>query len=384
MPVRFDPVLTNFDKHGLDCYLVSMDTKLRRALDSAVAEKWGKGTQIARLDPLAGDASSRSYVRLHFSSDGPNAVSSAVVMVLAGSGLALSSDELAVFNEPLKELPYLNLHYFLEPLGVRVPQIYVDGQQAGFLLLEDIGDLSLREAVQGLPEAEVEQWYQRAIDQLLLIQIAGTRHKNDSCIAFQQRFDKRLFLWEFEHFVEWGLDKRGGKALSQTETQTLQGIFEQISTRLDQATFFLNHRDYHSWNLFVQQDVIRVIDFQDALLAPAPYDLATLLNDRDTPEVMSPALEEALVNYYHDTWNQSGGDPLSSELVWEEYNLCLLQKACKVVGRFYYLELEKGKTGYMRYIPPTLATIRRVLTRLPRYAQLQDIFADHFPEHFSA
>ena len=360
-----------------------MDTELRAALDTAVAEKWGKGTQIARIDPLAGDASSRSYVRLHFNGGGPNSISSAVVMVLAGSGLALSSDELAVFNEPLKELPYLNVHYFLEPLGVRVPQIYVDGQQAGFLILEDIGDLPLREAVQDLSGAETELWYQRAIDQLLLIQIAGTRHKNDSCIAFQQRFDKRLFLWEFEHFVEWGLDKRGGKALSQIEIQTLQGIFEQISTRLDQATFFLNHRDYHSWNLFVQQDVIRVIDFQDALLAPAPYDLATLLNDRDTPEVMSPALEEALVNYYHDTWNQSGGDSLSYELVWEEYNLCLLQKACKVVGRFYYLELEKGKTGYMRYIPPTLATIRRVLVRLPQYTHLQDILADYFPQHFS-
>ena len=383
MSVRFGQILTNFDKQRFDCYLVSMDTKLRRALDSAVAEKWGKGTQIARLDPLAGDASSRSYVRLHFSIDSPNAASSAVVMVLAGSGLALSSDELAVFNEPLKELPYLNLHYFLEPLGVRVPQLYVDGQQDGFLLLEDIGDLSLREAVQGLPQAEVEQWYKHAIDQLLLIQIAGTRHKNESCIAFKQRFDKRLFSWEFEHFVEWGLDKRAGKALSTSETHTLQGIFEHIATRLGQANFFLNHRDYHSWNLFVQQAGIRIIDFQDALLAPAPYDLATLLNDRDTPEVISPVLEEALVNYYRDTWNQSGGDALSSELVWEEYNLCLLQKACKVVGRFYYLELEKGKTGYMRYIPPTLATIRRVLVRLPQYAKLLDIFADHFPEHFS-
>ena len=356
-----------------------MDAKLRHALDTAVAEKWGQDMQITQVDPLAGDASSRSYARVSLRGDGP---ASAVVMILAGSGLAISSDELAVFEEPLKELPYLNLHHFLEPLGVSVPELYVDGYEDGFLLLEDIGDLPLRDAVEGLPHAEVEAWYRRAIDQLLLIQIEGTRQRSDECIAFQQRFDKRLFLWEFEHFVEWGLDKRGDKELTSIEKKTLSEMFEEISTRLDQSALFLNHRDYHSWNLFVQQDDIRVIDFQDALLAPAPYDLATLLNDRDTPTVIPPTLEEPLVNYYHDAWNQSGGDPLSSELVWEEYNLCLLQKACKVVGRFYYLELEKGKSGYMRYIPPTLATLRRVLTRLPQYRVLQDILADHFPEYF--
>ena len=358
-----------------------MDATLRQALDTAVAEKWGRETQITRIDPLAGDASSRRYVRLSLSGDGP---ASAVVMILAGSGLALSSDELAVFDEPLKELPYLNVHAFLEPLGVSIPELYVDGYQDGFLLLEDIGDLPLRDAVQDVSQVEVEQWYRRAIDQLLLIQIEGTRQKNERCIAFQQRFDKRLFLWEFEHFVEWGLDKRGKQSLSPTETQTLSGIFEDIATRLDRATFFLNHRDYHSWNLFVQQERIRVIDFQDALLAPATYDLATLLNDRDTPEVVSPELEEALVSYYHEAWHHTGGDPLTLEYVWDEYNLCLLQKACKVVGRFYYLDLEKGKSGYTRYIPPTLATIRRVLGRLPQYQHLQDILAEHFPEHFSA
>jgi aminoglycoside/choline kinase family phosphotransferase len=87
-----------------------------------------------------------------------------------------------------------------------------------------------------------------------------------------------------------------------------------------------------------------------------------------------------LVRYYHQAWSDRDGEAFSLERLWEEYNLCLLQKACKVVGRFYYLELEKGKTGYSRYIPPTLGTIRRVLTRAPRYKRLQEIIAAHFPE----
>src|SRR5215510_6377798 len=228
---------------------------LRLAIDSAVAKTWGQGTEVSQIVPLAGDASSRSYARLHLHGNG---LTTAVVMVLAGSGLSVSSDELAIFAEPLKELPYMNVHRFLQPLGVRVPAVYYDGQKEGFLLLEDIGDVPLREAAQELPAPEIEQWYRLAIDQLLLLQVEGTRQRNDACIAFQQCFDRRLFLWEFAHFVEWGLEKREQKPLSTTEGQALRQIFEQIAMQLDQAPRILNHRDYHSWNLFVQNNEIRV------------------------------------------------------------------------------------------------------------------------------
>ncbi|MBM4257594.1 MAG: hypothetical protein FJ147_17085 [Deltaproteobacteria bacterium] len=354
-----------------------MDAKLRQAIDKALETKWGKGTVITRVEPLTGDASSRSYVRLYLSGGGP---ATTVVMMLSGSALPLSSDELAVFKEPLKELPYLNVYRFLQSLGVTVPETYYDGSKEGFLLLEDIGDVPLREAAQGLATTNIEELYKQAIDQLVRLQVEGTRRGDESCIAFQQAFDHRLFMWEFEHFIEWGLEKREGKPLSTAEGKELRTMFDEISTRLDRAPRFLNHRDYHSWNLFVQDDGIRVIDFQDALLAPATYDLETLLNDRDTPTVISPALEQALVNYYHTAWHASGGASIAQEQMWEEYNLCLLQKASKVVGRFYYLELEKKKTGYSRYIPPTLATARRVVARLPQYRRLQEIIASHFPE----
>jgi aminoglycoside/choline kinase family phosphotransferase len=352
-----------------------MDTTFPDGLRAAVERTWG--AEIAAVEPLAGDASSRSYLRLRLRGAGPPSV---VVMVLADSALPLSSEELSVFSEPLTELPYVNVDRFLRPLGMRIPDLYYDGQKEGFLLLEDIGDSPLREAVQDCSEADTEALYRQAIDQLLVLQITGTRKHDAACIAFQQRFDRRLFGWEFEHFVEWGLEKRAGKPLSDADANVLRPLFEDIAGRLDRAPAFLNHRDYHSWNLFVHDGEIRVIDFQDALLGPATYDLATLLNDRDTPTVVTPSLEHKLVEYYYDAWHRAGGDTLSHDSVWHEYNLCLLQKACKVVGRFYYLELEKHKTGYSRYIPPTLDTIRRVLERLPQYRPLQDIVAQHFPQ----
>jgi len=354
-----------------------MERGLQEAVGAAVKQVWGEATQVGAISPLAGDASTRRYFRFRLEGGGPP---STVAMVMAGSTLPLSSEELAIFSEPLKELPYLNLYRFLRPLGVRVPDLYYDGSAQGFLLLEDIGDTSLREVAGRISPQEVERLYRLAIDQLLLVQLDGTRHRNESCIAFQQRFDHRLFGWEFEHFIEFGLEKRQGHPLRPSEGRELREIFDEISRRLDQQPAYLNHRDYHSWNLFVHRGEIRVIDFQDALLAPAPYDLATLLNDRDTPEVLPPLLEKSLVEYYRTQWEEHGGSHLDPDALWEVYNLALLQKAHKVVGRFYYLELEKGKQGYLRYIPPTLATIRRALARLPEYAHLQEILARYFPE----
>ncbi len=354
-----------------------MEKDLQEAVKAAVKQVWGEATQVSSVSPLAGDASTRRYFRLRLEGGGP---SSTVVMVMAGNTLPLSSEELAVFSKPLKELPYLNLYRFLRPLGVRVPDLYYDGSAQNFLLLEDIGDSALREVAGTASMPEVERLYHLAIDQLLLIQLDGTRQRNESCLAFQQRFDYRLFNWEFEHFIEFGLEKRQDRSLHPTEGEELREIFDKISRRLDQQPAYLNHRDYHSWNLFMHQGEIRVIDFQDALLAPAPYDLATLLNDRDTPEVIAPLLEKSLVEYYRAQWEAQGGGHLDPGVLWEVYNLALLQKAHKVVGRFYYLELEKGKQGYLRYIPPTLATIRRVLARLPEYARLQEILTRYFPE----
>src|SRR4029453_14216573 len=160
-----------------------MDAKLRQSLDTAVTAKWGKETAITQVVPLTGDASSRNYARLHLSGNAP---ATPGAIILGGSALPLSSDELAVFKEPLKELPYLNVYRFLKSLGVTVPETYYDGSKEGFLLLEEIVDVPLREAAQRLPTASIETLYKQAIDQLVRLQVEGTRRSDQSCIAFQQ------------------------------------------------------------------------------------------------------------------------------------------------------------------------------------------------------
>ena len=343
-----------------------------------VRRAFGERTLASEIVTLQGDASTRRYARAHLT--GPGAPPTVIIMLLADRGVAMSSDELAVFATAPKELPYVNVHRFLAGIGVAVPELYLDASEEGALLLEDVGDTPLWDAAQDRADAEVVRLFEEAIDQLVLLQIAGTRQRDDVCIAFRQSFDRRLFEWEFEHFIEWGLVKRSPRPVPDGELAVLRDHFGALSDWLDRQPRVLNHRDFHAWNLFVDRGRIRVIDFQDALLAPAPYDLATLLGDRDTPGLIRPDLERRLLAHYASAWTAHGGTPWRADDLWEVYATCALQKAFKVVGRFHYLDLEKGKPGYLRYIPPTLRQIARLLAMRPDLAEVRAILARYFPE----
>jgi N-acetylmuramate 1-kinase len=353
-----------------------------RLEDLAVNElraRFGQETTLASFTALAGDASSRRYYRAQLV--GPGTPSSVIVMKLpGGSVLPLSSEELAVFREPLKELPFLNMHRYLSQIGVRVPRLYGQALEDGLLFLEDLGDMALWDRVQGLAPSQALTWYQKAIDELLLLQIRGTQERDDSCVAFQQRFDFRLYMWEFDHFLEYGLEKRPGSTVTQAELEQLRKAFADISQRLDSLPPCLNHRDYHSWNLMIHDEAVAVIDFQDALLAPPQYDLASLLNDRITDSVIRPDLEEKLLGYYVDRKVDCEKQRINRDEFIEMYLLSAIQRDLKVVGRFYYLDIVKGKTGYKQFIPPTVRRLKRNLARLPQTEKLIPLLAEHYEE----
>jgi len=340
-------------------------------IDSLVLRAWGERVRVVSTSPFAGDASSRSYLRITLDGRTP---ATAVIMIQSGSGLSISSDELAVFTDPMPEIPFLNVQRYLRSAGVAVPEVYA--ADPDLVLLEDVGDVMLWDAVRGVHAEGVLKSYGAAIDELVRLQRAGEEHPDPACIAFKQRFDARLFQWEFEHFLEFGFT---GRSVSKEDVATLRREFETLSIGLAAMPLTLAHRDYHSWNLFVQDGRIRVIDFQDALLAPVAYDLATLLNDRATPSVVTPALERKLVAYFVERRSESGEAP-GLEAFLPAYYRFLLQKSLKIVGRFHYLEQVKGRRGYVAMLPDTLATLRRCLDHLPDLGSVRKALSRSFPE----
>jgi hypothetical protein len=333
------------------------------AVARLVATRW-PGATLATLVPLAGDFSTRRYLRLHLI--GGDAPPTAVVMVLAGSGLPLSSEELAIFATPPRELPFIDVQRLLRAIGAPVPEIYAADETAGLLLLEDGGDTLLWDRVSAAPE-HAETLYRRALDALLILHARGTGHPDRSSIAFAQRFDTRLYTWELEHFLEYGVERRLGRALGPATRARFVHEFERLVDRLVAAQPVLSHRDFHSWNILVRDEHPFVIDFQDALLAPPEYDLASLLTDRITPRIVTPELEDRLLRYY---WSARGAESNR-----ERYVASVLQRALKVIGRVQYVALEKGKPAPLAFLPDVVATARRALAELDDFGELAREFA---------
>jgi aminoglycoside/choline kinase family phosphotransferase len=313
---------------------------------------------------LKGDASNRRFWRVALDAPPDGGASSATPSASA-IAVDLGPDDLPAYVRALNlvstapaEPPFVNVQRFLESIGAAVPEIYVADPGHRMVLVEDVGDTSLfQAALDGVGKPAT--LYRSAVDELLLIHVEGTRRLGHGCIAASIAYDERLFRWEMEDFLTTG----SASVAAGTDLTALAPELDDLAARLGGLARVLSHRDYHGQNLFVQNGRIRVIDFQDALLAPAAQDLAVLLTTRDTDRVIGPEAERRLLDYYIAGRARRGDPCPDADAFVNSYHLCVLQHALKVIGRFNALE-RQGKPGYAAYIPHAVAQARRILTLL--------------------
>src|SRR5262245_18520399 len=343
------------------------------ALAGLVSAAFGDGVRVLGAESLHGDASSRRYVRVHL--DGAPAPT-AVAMVLGEGRFSAGSDELG--GGTSAELPYVNVGRWLAAQHFPVPELYADrARDDGLLLLEDVGDVTVWAAVDADP-ARTEPLFAAAVDLLARLQVAGARRPDPACVAFGRRFDGALAHAELEHFVDHGIETRHGTALAATERADLLAGLAPLEQPFVDGPFVLSHRDYMAWNLHVQDGALRMIDFQDALLAPDAFDLAQLLTDRTTIRRVDAALAAALVTRFQRAMADAGL-PVADGFT-ERYHRCVLQHALKVIGRFYYLEQVRGRPGYLAYLPAVYEVARHAFDGLPGLATVRGTVARWVPE----
>jgi aminoglycoside/choline kinase family phosphotransferase len=344
------------------------------ALAHAVTLALGGAAHIVEVEPLHGDASSRQYVRLRLAGA---RVATAVAMLLGEGRFAPASDELGG-GDAVGELPFVNVGRWLATHGFPVPAVIADrSREDGFLLLEDVGELTLWAAVEADP-MRARPLFGDAVDLLARLQIAGARHPDPACVAFGRHFDGALARAELEHFVEHGIETRHGRALPAADRRALLAALAPCEAPFVDGPFVFSHRDYMAWNLHVQDGRLRVIDFQDALLAPDAFDLAQLLTDRTTIDRVDAALAAELVDRFRSAMD-AAGRPLAPGFE-ARYHRCVLQHALKVIGRFYYLERVRGRPGYLVYLPAVYAVARRTFAAIPELAAAQALVARYVPE----
>ena len=342
---------------------------VEQSLRDQVALATGRPQDGAPIVQLKGDASNRSYLRVGAWPD------SHVVMVMPRE--ATRSEEASKGEAP-HELPFVNVHRYLQSLGVRVPRILRYDAREAVMVLEDLGDVTFERALQ---DGSTEALYARAVDLLARMRAAAEAAPDPSCLAFTRAFDEELYLWEFHHFREYGLEAWSGQVPEPAERTRLEAAFTSIARRLASAPRGFTHRDYQSRNLMVKNGELVVIDFQDALQGPWQYDLVALL--RDSYVELEPAVVEAMIGRWLAEYARASGRTLDRRGFRRFFDLLTVQRKLKDAARFEFIHRVKKNSSFLPSIPASLRYARAAMERLaddPDVVALREVAVRYVPE----
>jgi len=347
-------------------------------IDTLISRMFRPAPREIALERLPGDASDRCYYRLRATLT--SGAVSYVVMHILDLPNRFKSEEVSLYHDEGGELPFINIHRHLLQAGIPVPQVVLYDAEQGLMVLEDLGDNLLQSAVLEAAVERRRELYQRALDILANIHSRATRLLVGSdCMAADKRFNTAMYDWEFEHFLEYGVEVRTDRRIEPAARQRVKQIFAGYSRRLDALPAVFTHRDYHSRNIMLLADErLSVIDFQDALLGPRVYDLASLL--RDSYVELPQKLIYELVDYYLDAAADEPDCCADRAEFRTLFDMASVQRNLKAAGRFVYIDRVKGNAALLPYVPQTLRYVRRNLPRLPDGAEALELLTPYVEE----
>ncbi len=322
-----------------------------------------KSRAIKSVVRIPGDASTRRYYRVH-SEDG-----SYILM------------RMEPFSAQGEGLPFIVVQRHLASAGVDVPAILDVDADRGYILLEDLGDVTLLRKLQEVASSEVERHiYERVIDSLVDLQYHASPERTPASIdAYKLRFDHEKLFWEatntIEHFYEIYLKRN----IKDADRKVMHDGLSEICQILADEPTVLAHRDFHSRNIMVvpsETERLVMIDFQDARMGPAQYDLASLLKDSYYQ------LEETqicrLIDYYIARWEAVSGERLDAHQFRTVFDLMSIQRNFKAIGSFASFLNRRGDASYVKYIGNTFENIRRTLLKYPQYSRLREVLFHYY------
>ncbi|MBP7738120.1 MAG: phosphotransferase [Spirochaetes bacterium] len=285
---------------------------------------------FSSLEPLAGDASTRRYWRVRM-----NGHTWVLCQDPAFAGVAETQYPFMVVYDLLKD-------------SVPVPEIRAVDNGPGLLLIQDLGDDLLEYCYPLYDEDAMRRIYQTCVENLFSIQMI--REKGSA--PFSLSFNVEKLMFEFDFFIEHALGGYYRAPLSGHDRETLRSEFLSIAGSLDcPEHFVLAHRDYHSRNLIVFNDIPYIIDFQDARMGLPQYDLVSLL--RDSYITLNEGVFEYLKNYYYEGGKEMDIHAMGRDEFNYYFDLMAFQRNVKALGTFGYQVSVKGNSRYERYFRPT-------------------------------
>jgi len=304
----------------------------------------------AAIGPLAGDASNRRYERL----------------TAPGLPNAVLMDAPPEKGEDTR--PFVQIATHLTDIGLSAPRIYAQDAAHGFLLIEDLGDDLFARVTANDPSCEAAL-YEAAADALIVAQAAtpppGLLEYGVHAMAETAHL---LPDWYLRYGADAPLSAQERDAFSALVTSTLDANIGPDRV--------LVQRDYHAENLLWLPERtgparVGLLDFQDAMIGPPAYDLASLLLDarRD----VSPNVQAAtLAHFISETCSDE-------ERFKASYAACSAQRNMRILGVFARLCVRDGKAHYPDLMPRVWGNLQRDLAH-PALAKLANWIAAHVPE----
>lgn len=294
---------------------------------------WGAAEPV----PLAGDASSRRYLRLR--KDAETGTETAVLMDAPTDRHAMER--------------FIAVTRHLLGCGLSAPHVLAADVSQGLLLLEDFGD-GLFPALLAEDRARERPLFEAATDVLAALHahpVPAAPDLGPDTLTDQAGLVYDSYLPAF-----------AGRA-DPVAKRAMQALMADAFAALPRWAPVLALRDYHAGNLLwlpERRGAARVglIDYQDAGLSHPLYDLVSLA--RDARRDVAPETVTSMQERY------AAATGLEPDAAWP---LLAVQRNLRILGIFARLALEHGKPGYLDYLPRTWALMvedleHKSLTRL--------------------
>jgi aminoglycoside/choline kinase family phosphotransferase len=335
-----------------------------------------------RRQPLGGDASTRSYERLHRDGqsfifmDQPPSVETAPCPPDAtpAERAALGYNALARLAAGRVDA-FVACAGWLRDQGLSAPQVLAADPGAGLAVLEDLGDDLYAYLIEaGADEAPL---YDAAIDGLLTLHAAPTPGvlAYDGSIWPLLTYDGLALKTAHDIFVEW-MPRFRPVSLDAAALVDWEALWAPIRARGEAGATVFCHRDYHAENLIWlpdRQGAARVglLDFQDAVLAHPAWDLSMLLHD--ARRTVSPAREAASLDRY-----LAGRPDLDRAAFLADYHALGALNIVRILGIFARLVTRDGKPRYADFVPRLWTYLDACFTN-PALSGLKAWFDAHVP-----
>lgn len=325
------------------------------------------GLAGAERRPLAGDASTRAYERLHLPDgstrifmDQPPAAESAPCPpdATAEERRAAGYNALARLAAGRVDA-FVAVAGWLRAQGLSAPEIEAHDAVQGLAVLEDLGDnLFAQRVAAGDDEAEL---YGAATEALAALHAETPPAVLEAHGATWPllAYDQLALATADRLFLEWLPRLKPGLDFGADDAAEWEALWGPLRARGEAGATVFCHRDFHAENLIwlpARAGAARagLIDFQDAVRAHPAWDLSMLLHDarRD----VSPALEARVLDHYF-ALNPAAD---RAELTRDFHALGALN-IVRILGVFARLTARDGKPRYATLMPRMWGYLDRCL-----------------------